>query len=115
MQAGSPAYAHEKLLVALESLATGAGDVRERLAKAFLSFHPVREEDFPPRLRSDWRWIMHQLTRCGPVVDHHGKIYRGSVENTMYKIKRVTGVRIAKRLLYLYHELDAHVRSKREL
>jgi hypothetical protein len=111
MATGSPAYAHEKLLVALESLATGAGDVRERLASAFLSFHPVREDDFPPRLRSDWRWVMHQLTRYGPLVDENGKVYRGSVENTMQKIKRVTGVRIAKKLLHLYHELDAHVRS----
>ena len=115
MATGSPAYAYEKLLVAIEYMATGAGDVRERLANAFLSFHPVREEDFPPRLRKDWRWVKHQLTRYGPLVDENGKVFRGSVENTMHKIKRVTGVRIAKKLLRLYHELDDHLRKKGEL
>ncbi len=99
-------YAHEKLLLALDSLATGAGDVRERLYTAYKSFHPLKESDFPEALQADYRWVMEQMTKYGPVLDHEGKVRIGSVENTLRHIRKATGVKIAKKLHYLYHELE---------
>lgn len=104
-------YAYEKLLTALDSLATGAGDVRERLLNAFWSFHPLKEEHFPANLQADYRWVMKELTKFGPVLDHAGAVRVGSVENTLKRIRRTTGVKIAERLLHLYHELESMHRN----
>jgi hypothetical protein len=51
---GPSIYAHEKLLAALESLATGPGDVRARLLAAYETFHPLTQSHFPPNLRKDF-------------------------------------------------------------
>jgi hypothetical protein len=99
-------YAREKLFVAIETMATGPGDVRERLVDAFMSFHTLREDDFPIELQEDWKWVIGQLTRFGPVLDHNGEIYKGSVEHTMQRIRRGTGSKIAKRILQLYYKLE---------
>ena len=107
---GPSAYAYEKLLVALDSLATGPGDVRKRLLIAYESFHPLKEAHFPQHLRKDFRWVLDQVTKHGPVYDYKGRLDRGSVEETLRRIKNGTGVKIAAKLLRLYHALDAHVR-----
>jgi hypothetical protein len=52
VRAGADVYVHEKLRAALESLATGAGDVRARLYNAFLSIHTLQESDFPEHFTS---------------------------------------------------------------
>jgi hypothetical protein len=95
--------------VGLDSLATGAGDVRERILTAYSSFHPLKESDFPEHLREDYKWVMAQLTKYGPVYDHNGNVRVGSVENTLRHIKNSTGVKIANKLLFLYHELNSYV------
>ena len=104
------AYAYEKLLMALDSLATGPGDVRERLLVAHQSFHPLKEAHFPQHLRKDFRWILEKITKYGPVYDYKGRLDRGSVEETLRRIKNGTGVKIATKLFRLYHALDAYVR-----
>ena len=106
MRQGLSTYAHEKLLVAVDSLATGPGDVRERLLHAYLSFPMLSESNFPTHLRKDWRWFIDQMTRYGPLEDHNGKVRCGSVENTMRRIRRSTGVKIAQKLVFLHHELE---------
>ena len=107
---GSPGYAFEKLSVAMETLATGPGDVRSRLLDAYSTFHPAGEKDFPEHLRADWRWVYAQLTRYGPILDYKGNVDRGSVENTMNRIQRSTGVKIAKKLVYLHEQLSVFLR-----
>ena len=98
-------YAQEKLYVAIRSLATGQGDVRARLVDAFMTFHPLKEEDFPPKYRADWKWIHNQLTKHGPVYDYKGRVYKGSVENTMSKIKNNTGRKIATKIFDIGYDL----------
>lgn len=109
---GPSVYAHEKLLAALESLATGPGDVRERLLVAYQTFHPLTESHFPPHLRKDFGWVLKQLKTREPIYDYKGRLDRGSVEETLRRIKNVTGVKIATRIYRLYHALDADVRRK---
>jgi hypothetical protein len=50
-------YALEKLSHAVSYLAVGPGDLRERLKTAYMEFHPVSEDDFPPHLQADWNWV----------------------------------------------------------
>ena len=113
MRTGPELYAHEKLLVALSSLATGAGDIRSRLLDAYLSFHPLKESDFPEHLRADFRWVLAQMTKFPPYHLSDGNMVRGSVEETMRRIKRATGVAIAERLVHLYHAIDAYICERR--
>ncbi|ETR66923.1 MAG: hypothetical protein OMM_12175, partial [Candidatus Magnetoglobus multicellularis str. Araruama] len=80
-------YLREKLSLAKYELAIGAGDVRERLYDAFLAMHTLREADFPEQYRKDWRWIKKQLTRYEPIKDYEGKVFIGSVQNTLRRIK----------------------------
>jgi hypothetical protein len=94
-------------------LATGAGDIRERLFLVFQDLCFLAEADFPDHLRSDWLWIVNQMTRYGPLEDHRGNAWRGSLENTMKRIRRMTGVRIAKRLLQLRDSLRDHLFEQR--
>ena len=107
---GPSIYAHEKLLAALESLATGPGDVRERLLAAYQTFHPLTQSHFPPHLRKDFGWVLRQLKKRDPIYDYKGRLDRGSVEETLRHIKNVTGAKIATRIYRLYHALDADIR-----
>ena len=107
---GPSFYAHEKLLQALESLATGPGDVRDRLLAAYQSFHSLTPAHFPPHLRRDISWVLNQLTKREPIYDYKGRLDRGAVEETLRHIKNATGAKIATSLYRLYHALDADVR-----
>jgi len=98
-------YAQEKLYVAIRSLATGQGDVRARLVDAFMTFHTLKVDDFPPKYREDWKWIQNQLTKHGPIYDYKGRVYKGSVENTMSKIKNSTGRKIATKIFDIGYDL----------
>jgi|Laugresbdmm110dd_1035094.scaffolds.fasta_scaffold41719_1 hypothetical protein len=95
-------YTLEKLGVAIEQLATLPGDVRERLKEAFLVFHTLTDKDFPSNLKADWLWVMAELTKYGAVLDHKGVPMIGSVENTMKKIRKATGTKIAQKIYELY-------------
>lgn len=95
-------YALEKLTNALECLATHPGDVRERLVSAHMCFHTLNVSDFPVECQADWRWIMSELTKFGPLYDHKGDIYKGSVQNTMARVRETTAEKIAKRIFQLY-------------
>lgn len=101
-------YAHEKLTLTIHSLATGAGDVRQRLASAFTIFHTLKKEDFPVELQSDWEWVHNELTKFGPIYNEKGEPIIGSVQNTCNKIKNSTGVKIAEKILEIYIYLDWH-------
>lgn len=101
-------YTREKLYVAMHTLASGRGDVRARLLSAFMSFHTLNEDDFPEEYKKDWEWITKQLTKFGPLLDHKGEVWRGSVENTMNKIKNSTGEKIAEKIFNIGWELHTN-------
>ena len=91
-------YTREKFYVTMRTLATEPGDVRTRLLSAFMTFHTLKKDDFPEEFKEDWEWIMKQLTKFGPLLDHKNEVWRGSVENTMNKIRNRTGEKIAERI-----------------
>jgi hypothetical protein len=92
----------------MHELATGKGDVRGRLLGAFNSIHTLNDEDFPEEFRKDWAWIMNQLTKAGPILDNNGKVWRGSAENTLSKIRNATGTKIANKIFEIGWDLHAN-------
>jgi membrane-bound lytic murein transglycosylase B len=107
-------YASEKLASAVRSMTVGPGDVRQRLADAYMIFHTVRADDLPEGLRSDWEWVLQQLTRFGPVYDRDGKQFKGAVSHTLEKIRRPTGVKIAERVLFIHRGLESWIKEHGE-
>lgn len=95
-------YTVEKLAGAIHCLATHSGDVRQRLVCAYQCFHTLTENDFPPELQSDWLWIKNELSKFGPRLNHQGEVYMSSVNNTMSRIRKATGTKIAERIYALY-------------
>ena len=91
---------NERVHLAVETLATGPGDVRSRLKSAGITLAPLRAREFPEELRKDFEWIMEQLTRYDPVGSE------GSIEATMKRIQNSTGEKIAKRLFALYGKVQ---------
>lgn len=106
---GPAHYAHEKLLHAIYSLATGTGDARSRLWNAYQGFHPLQEKHFPEHLRKDWRWVMDSLTKYDPIYDYKGRLTTGSVEATLKRIRNSTASKIAQKIVYLYFEVDSYL------
>jgi hypothetical protein len=103
-------YTVEKLTSAIDCLVTHPGDVRERLTCAYLGFHTLTENDFPPNLRADWRWVMKELTKFGEQRNHKGEVRIGSVENTMQRVRKATGVKISKKIYALYWAVSENTR-----
>jgi hypothetical protein len=99
-------YAYEKFSNALRSLAVGPGDVRRRLHSAYLNFHLVRTKHLPEQLQDDFAWVMHQLTKFGPKIGRDGHLLRGSVDETLSRIRNSTGTKIAERIQHIYLELN---------
>lgn len=97
-------YANEKLIIALGILATGEGDIRSRLSSAFYACHTLTLDDFPEDLKGNWIWIEKQMTRYGPKYIND-EIFQGSIENTMSRIKRKTGKKIATRMYQIFWEM----------
>jgi len=95
-------YALEKFNQAVYLLAVGPGDVRSRLKRAFLEFHPVQEKDIPDDLLEDFRWIMRELTKREPVAKE------GRVVATLERMQNRTGVKIAEKICYLAARLEGY-------
>lgn len=111
---GPARYADQQLTMAVRILAVGAGDVRSRLLDAYGQFHPLTPAHFPEHLRTDFEWILSQLNKYEPFKDAHGKVLRGSVQQTLMSIRSKTGVKIAERLLYVHEALEKYVRTHNE-
>jgi hypothetical protein len=101
---GNNQYDHavEKLTDTLKCLAIHPGDARERISAAYFSFGHLQANEFPEEHRKDWAWIKRETTKFGPLTDCRGKVWRGSVENTMKTVRKSTASKIAKKLYELY-------------
>jgi len=57
-------YPYEKLMVAVDAMATSPQRIQDRLHSAYMSFHPLRPTDFPEgKMRVAYVEIMDRLTR----------------------------------------------------
>ncbi len=91
--------------MAVQILATGSEDIKDRLIGAGAVFLSVPPEGVPEELRSDIEWIHNQLTRFSPIGAE------GNLRATMRSIRKKTGVKIAHRILYVYDRLRNYVEN----
>lgn len=91
-------------------LATGGGDVRSRLLVAFLGFHPLNKDHFPPEFQGEWTRIIGELTKFGSVYNDEGEVLCGSVENTLKRIQNRTGEKIAAKIFDIGWELHTNAK-----
>ena len=104
-------YVLEKLTNTVDLLATHPGDARARLKDAYLSFHTLTPDDFPPEHQAKWAWIMSEMVKFGPIIsEYNGEVWRGAVENTMRRIRNSTAAKIAKAIYELYWALSSNQR-----
>ncbi len=125
-------YAYQKFSAAVESLATGPGDVRSRLLTVFSGWlNTITEDHLPESLREDWRYVEKSIRKYkefhkGDIVylDQQFKkspdlkeklahLYPDPLEATMRRIKRNTGVKIARKIYNIYDELETRSQEKR--
>ena len=112
----------ERVTLAVQSLCVGKGDVRSRL-EAALTDHlvPLQEQDFPTRLRDTFRKIMEQSTKYDAsdllrkgyipleALSPEHKWYEGPICSTMRRIRRSTGVKIARDIWHVFSALKRMV------
>lgn len=111
-------YALEKFNRALYTMATGGGDVRQRLLVVFEGdLLMIQSHHLPPEVRSDYEWVRKQLSRYKEKYagqrayfytpdgrfDH---VLPTSTEATLSRIRRATGVKIAQRLFSIWSFLE---------
>jgi hypothetical protein len=91
-------YLVKKFYAAVYDLATGEGDARSRVDKAYYRFWHIWVNDYPKELREHVEWITEQLTnRSGP----QGK----TIPFNLSRMQNRTAAKIAERILFIYHEL----------
>lgn len=95
-------YAYQHLRETIYALAIGPEDIRKRLSQVYQGLFTLKKEHFPEILQSDWEWVQKELKRYGPLKKEDGSIFLGSVEHTCSRIKKKTGVKIAKKMLDMY-------------
>jgi hypothetical protein len=92
-------YAEQKFCVAVDSMATSSKGIRERIMGAFLSFSPIRAEQFEDsELQKRFAEIHEALTKVEPVGDE------GSVRATLNSATDQECERIAK-MIVEFHEI----------
>jgi len=87
---------YERLRLAVESLATGRGSLQDRLYYAFLHIYVFRVEEFPERLRDEFREISEEMTKVKPVGDE------GSIKATCNIMGDEEAEKIAQRIFDLF-------------
>jgi len=104
-------YCIEKLMNAIETLATHSGNVKERLWYVYLDIHMLQPQDFPKDLQNRWDGIIKSLTKYGPWVNEFsGEVYQSSVENTLRRIRKSTASKIAKEIYEIYWAISSNQR-----
>ena len=99
-------YAREKLGAAVYSLATSPGNIKTRLWGAYLSFHTLKDNDFPDEYKDDWKFIHDSLTTANPSVDDKGEVTTGKVQNTLKTLDEDVCIQIAERICDLESRLQ---------
>ena len=95
-------YAREKLGMAIRVLATGTKSLQDRLADAYLCFHPLQPRDFSREDDAElYRTIMSALT-----VVKDGPEENGYVRNTLAQMSDEQAREVARNIVALNDRLD---------
>jgi hypothetical protein len=100
-------YVQQKLTLVIHGLAIGKGDIRSRLNDTYQIFHSLTVNDFPPKLQSEWEWILKKINSKSPIINHKGDVIIGSVENSLKGMRNSTAQKIAIKILKLHETMEA--------
>jgi hypothetical protein len=119
-------YALEKFSYAIYILATGAEDIRERLRDTFIGpLLMINHGHLPINLQEDFSWIKRNITKykekwlgqpeelrkyekeSPDFKEKHPEFYPSLIEATCRRIRKSTGVEIAKRIFKIYDFLNS--------
>lgn len=106
VQKKQTAYAFGKISSACYELATGEGDIKQRLLSASDKFWAVSPEMLPLEIQKDFVWVKKELTKFPAIKDE------GEVLATIRKRHTKTLARIAKRIEYIESWLRAHLEAE---
>ncbi|MFA6482968.1 MAG: hypothetical protein WCW62_10345 [Bacteroidales bacterium] len=100
-------YTRQKLFGAVYALATSPATIQLRLAYAFQGIIASRlsEKSFPDDLVDDWSLIHQSLTSAGPILDKAGRLFVGSIENTIRQFSDEQCSDICAKIVELYASL----------
>ena len=87
----------ERLYFSVRALAVGKEDVRQRLGEMAFTLLPLRVEDFPAELQTEYESISKLLHKHLSQQDN-----KTAVETTCEHMKNATGAAIAERIFELY-------------
>lgn len=122
-------YAFEKFSSAIYILATGSGDIKIRLHDAFLGpLLMITPEHLPRHLREDFisiKRIINKYKEKWPgqleelknyekefpnFKEKHPEFYPNLIEATCRRIRKKTGVEIARRIFKIYDSLNSQAK-----
>jgi hypothetical protein len=106
------AYAAKKLTGALETLATGTGDVRARLLLASRCFVGIKREDFPPAKRKEWDAVLKTVYRFKQFFKSptREEFFECSPKMATWGMKNITAQKAAKKVVELYWSVSQNRR-----
>jgi hypothetical protein len=88
-------YIKEKLSLAIEQLALGEKDVRDRLATVYQTLCIIDDRDLPAELQGDWQFFISGMTKYGS-IERAGVIIMDAVHNTMRRMQNKTARKFAE-------------------
>jgi len=98
---GDPHYAKGVLSDIVFTLATGEGNVKERLSEAFLPSTPIFRGDFPDHLVAQWDEIYEALLK-----PKQESPYRHAINGNLFGKHKKTAARYAVKIWELWRMLE---------
>ena len=105
-----PGYALQKLRLAIDILATGEGETKERMRSAYPSeLHLIQDDDVPERLKNRWIGIRKAILGKGPRRNTSGEVYVSAIDNTLKRRWRRTVAKAASDMIDLECRLEGYL------
>jgi hypothetical protein len=100
-------YALEKLSTAVRILATGEGDARSRLSRAYSAFGFLQPDAFPPALHADYESIRKEITKRLPKSEAERREWAsdGDAQANIRRMQNRTASKIATKIFDLEHRV----------
>jgi hypothetical protein len=95
-------HAAKELTDAIETLATGTGDVRSRLLTASVAILLTQRDDFPESKRAIWDQVIKTVSRFEPYFETRSGAFLNTPKNATRGMKNITAQRAAKQIWDLY-------------
>jgi hypothetical protein len=103
-------HAAKDLTNAVETLATGTGDVRARLLLASMSIMLTQREDFPEDKRALWENVMKTIERFEIYFQTGSGTFMNTPKKATWGMRNATAQRAARQVWELYWSVSKNQR-----